>query len=154
LVSSPESEAQREKLEMCLKKEKKMKSVLFAIMSLVMVSSMASTSYAAVEENPLSITTLPDGHNILANMDGLTVYTFDVDSGSISNCYDACAKAWPPVLATPDLVPAAPIGTTVRKDGSLQITYNGMPIYLFAGDGAPGEANGDGLGGVWHIIAE
>jgi predicted lipoprotein with Yx(FWY)xxD motif len=131
-----------------------MKTVLFTIMSLVMVNALPTASFAAVEENPLPTIALPDGRNILTNIDGLTVYIFDVDNGSTSNCYDACAKAWPPVLATPDFIPAAPIGTTIRKDGSLQLTFNGMPIYLFAGDGAPGETNGDGLGGVWHIVAE
>ena len=46
----------------------------------------------------------------------------------------------------------ANLGVTTRKDGSQQLTHKGKPIYLFAGDGAPGDINGDGLGGVWHIV--
>jgi predicted lipoprotein with Yx(FWY)xxD motif len=45
------------------------------------------------------------------------------------------------------------IGTITRDDGSTQVTYNGAPLYYFAGDEAAGDSNGDGLNGVWHIAA-
>jgi len=43
----------------------------------------------------------------------------------------------------------------VSANGGLQVTDNGAPLHRFAGDPAPGEANGDGInsfGGVWHVV--
>jgi predicted lipoprotein with Yx(FWY)xxD motif len=79
----------------------------------------------------------------------MTTYTYDRDQGSVSNCYQACAKAWPPVLTTQSL--SAPLGTTTRNDGTTQVTLNGKPIYFYIGDATPADALGDGLGGVWHV---
>lgn len=84
---------------------------------------------------------------------GLSLYTFDPDTTSDSTCYDACAAHWPPALVATDgaTTISAPYGTTVRHDGSLQLTFHGDPLYTFAGDSAKGDTNGDGLGGVWHL---
>jgi predicted lipoprotein with Yx(FWY)xxD motif len=43
------------------------------------------------------------------------------------------------------------LGTIDRPDGSVQATYDGFPLYYFAGDAAPGDANGESVGGVWFI---
>ena len=86
---------------------------------------------------------------------GMTLYTFDNDSGGVSACYDDCATNWPPYLgeagATMDKE-----GWTLaaRTDGTMQWVFDGKPVYFFAGDAAAGDVNGDGLGGVWHIIGE
>jgi predicted lipoprotein with Yx(FWY)xxD motif len=131
-----------------------MKTVLFTILSMIAVGSFACNSVADNDEAPLVVQVVDDGRSVLATPEGRTVYVFDKDSGSVSNCYNACATAWPPVLAQPGVVLGASMGTTVRNDGSSQLTYEGRPIYLFAGDGGPGEINGDGIGGVWHLIVE
>ncbi|MBY0385559.1 hypothetical protein K2X05_10415 [bacterium] len=133
-----------------------MKMILFAILvtSTFIVNASYGNGAAKVDEDaPLKVTKLSDGREILTK-DGMTVYIFDNDQGSVSSCYDACAKAWPPVLAVAGEVLGESMGVTTRKDGSQQLTYDGLPIYFFAGDGAEGDINGDGLGGVWHIILE
>lgn len=131
-----------------------MKKMLFSMV--IAASLLAQASYGnneVSEEAPLKVTTLSDGRKILSK-DGLTVYTFDNDLSSESSCYDACAKAWPPVLAVAGEALGQEMGLTTRKDGTQQLTYDGAPIYFFAGDGVEGDINGDGLGGVWHIILE
>jgi predicted lipoprotein with Yx(FWY)xxD motif len=98
--------------------------------------------------------TVVNGQEILTStVNGLTAYTFDPDQPDLSNCYDGCAKAWPPILLPAGETVAAPLGVTTRKDGTEQITYDGHPIYNFANDHQAGDTKGDGLGGVWHLVA-
>jgi predicted lipoprotein with Yx(FWY)xxD motif len=84
---------------------------------------------------------------------GMTVYTYSKDTRGISNCSGACAQAWPP-YTVPSLasihVSSAINGTVsaiTRTDGSLQVTYNGMPLYFWQGDVKPGDTTGQGIGG-------
>lgn len=92
---------------------------------------------------------------ILTTSDGFTLYTFDNDTANSgeSACYDACASAWPPFPVADATVSGADgeVGTITRTDGSPQTTYNGKPLYMFSGDAAPGETNGEGVAGVWHV---
>lgn len=94
---------------------------------------------------------------ILVAENGKTLYMFTRDANGESACYDACAVNWPPLLteARPQAgegVDPAKLGTTKRKDGKLQVTYNGMPLYFWAGDSAPGDTNGQNVGGVWFVV--
>ncbi len=93
---------------------------------------------------------------ILVDGSGDTLYTFAPDAGGLSTCYGTCAKAWPPLLA-PDtiVVPAdmqSAMGATLRSDNTTQVTYGGYPLYTYIGDTAPGDTNGQGVGGVWHVV--
>lgn len=91
----------------------------------------------------------------LVDGDGLTLYTFDNDSSTVSACAGSCAETWPPVVGQPVTAIVTGIdgtfGRIERDDGAIQVTYNARPLYYFSGDGAPGETNGDGIGGVWHL---
>lgn len=86
---------------------------------------------------------------------GFTLYTFDGDlttGGSV--CNDGCATNWPPVTVA-DAMSATGVpglGTIIRDDASIQVTYLGRPLYYFAGDSAAGEANGQGAGDVWYQV--
>ncbi|HVU10257.1 MAG TPA: hypothetical protein VHD90_03225 [Phototrophicaceae bacterium] len=90
---------------------------------------------------------------------GHTLYTFDKDTAgeTASACTGDCAKAWP-VLTVPantqvvagDGVTGT-LGTLANADGSEVVTYNGVPLYTYSKDAKPGDATGDGVGGVWHI---
>uniref|UniRef100_UPI00406BCA7C COG4315 family predicted lipoprotein n=1 Tax=Pseudonocardia pini TaxID=2758030 RepID=UPI00406BCA7C len=87
--------------------------------------------------------------------DGFTVYRFESDqtSPSRSTCVADCAAKWPPVKGDgqPALqgIPSGLVGTVGRPDGTQQLTLNGWPLYRYAGDSKPGEANGEGVGGSW-----
>src|SRR6266567_6309679 len=72
---------------------------------------------------------------------GKVLYVFGADRGSTSRCYGVCATAWPPLLtrAAPLAGPgveAKLLGTTKRKNGTLQVTYNGHPLYYYSADKA------------------
>lgn len=88
--------------------------------------------------------------SLVTTKSGMTVYTFDKDEAGKSNCDDSCLAVWPAV-STAD-ISGAGIGSVTRDDGTKQATFKDKPIYLFLGDTTPGAANGDKLGGVWHVV--
>lgn len=115
-------------------------------------ASTAESSGASASTIKVSETSLGE---VLVDGDGMTLYLFTPDTGTDSTCYDACAAAWP-VLKGPgsagEGVEADDLGTTTRKDGSVQVTYYGHPLYHYAGDGAPGDVSGQDVGGKWYVV--
>ena len=98
---------------------------------------------------------------ILVDGQGRTLYLFEADKGPKSSCSGSCAAARPPLTTTGkpvagDGVSAAKLGTTRRADGTSEITYNGHPLYRFAGDTAAGQTSGqgvDGFGAEWYVLS-
>ena len=127
-----------------------------------------TTSTASSETKPapsggdgiVSAAKVGDLGTILVDSEGLTLYDFHKDKGSTSSCYGACAAAWPPLLTDGDpqaqgAAQRSMLGTTKRKDGSVQVTYNGWPLYTYVGDQGPGEANGNDFsqfGAQWYAL--
>jgi predicted lipoprotein with Yx(FWY)xxD motif len=91
---------------------------------------------------------------MLAAPDGMTLYTFDKDKAGVSACYDDCAKKWPPFLGKTGEKMPKDWALMKRADGTMQWTYDGKPTYFFAGDKKKGDAAGDGMGKMWHVIKE
>jgi predicted lipoprotein with Yx(FWY)xxD motif len=95
--------------------------------------------------------------DFLVARNGFTVYTFANDEAGVSNCADECAENWPPVTVGANIRlvggegVSGELATIERADASLQVTYNGMPLYYFAKDAAPGDATGEGAGDVWFV---
>ena len=93
----------------------------------------------------------------LTGAGGMTLYTFTKDSANTSACAGDCAGNWPPLTAAAGVTPTAASGATgalttfARADGSLQVAYDGKPLYYFANDKAAGDTNGQGIGGFWFI---
>ena len=87
---------------------------------------------------------------VLTDAKGMTLYTFDSDKGGQSACYDMCAQNWPPLMAAAGAKAEGDYGLAERKDGGMQWTYKGMPLYTWVKDGKPGDTTGDGVKGVWH----
>jgi predicted lipoprotein with Yx(FWY)xxD motif len=106
----------------------------------------------------LSMTQSPGFGTFLVGAGGRTLYTYnkDVFPGQ-SQCTGACATKWPPLVVSGDLGALAPIaaaggfGTMTRDDGRTQVTYQGQPLYYYSGDSAPGDTNGQGIGGLWQV---
>ncbi|MFJ8864446.1 SCO0930 family lipoprotein [Streptomyces sp. NPDC102473] len=96
---------------------------------------------------------------VLTDSEGFTLYRFDKDTAEppASNCEGDCAKAWPAVPAESALAAAGTeaslIGEVTRADGTKQLTVAGWPMYRYAKDTAPGDANGQGVGGTWFASA-
>lgn len=101
---------------------------------------------------------------VLVDGNGITLYVFAPDNQSgTSTCYGACANGWPPLLLPKGTtapvagkgVSTSLLGTTTRSDGTVQVTYNRWPLYLWVGDSQPGQATGQGLnnlGGLWYVL--
>jgi predicted lipoprotein with Yx(FWY)xxD motif len=87
------------------------------------------------------------------------IYLFDKEEGERSECYGACAEAWPPVLTEGDPQAAGEtdsklLGTIERDDGTTQVTYGGHPLYFYAHEG-PGQVlchNVEEFGGLWLVV--
>lgn len=109
-------------------------------------------SYDGYSITPENQITLVAGHSILTAPNGMTLYTFDNDSANVSNCYDSCAASWPPYTAADGATsPGNGFSIIDRRDGTRQWAKDGAPLYFWAGDRAPGDTTGDGVGGVWHV---
>jgi predicted lipoprotein with Yx(FWY)xxD motif len=95
---------------------------------------------------------------VVVDADGRTLYVFDNDEGSTSACEGGCADTWPPLTTEGDPtggdgVNADLLGTTDRSDGTTQVTYNGRPLYTYAADADAGDTTGQGVGGIWWVVA-
>jgi predicted lipoprotein with Yx(FWY)xxD motif len=97
---------------------------------------------------------------ILVDSKGNTLYVFLQDTGDTSTCIGDCAASWPALIAKGAVkagggggVDESLLGTSARDDGTMQVTYNGHPLYFFSGDQAPGDTNGQGIGDVWFVVS-
>ncbi len=95
----------------------------------------------------------------LVGPDGMTLYIFTQDTDGTSTCTGDCAAAWPPLTVEAGAEIEGGDGVTgelaiiERDDGTSQVTYDGMPLYFYADDAEPGDATGEGVGGVWFIAS-
>ena len=94
---------------------------------------------------------------ILVGDGGRTLYVFTKDAAGQSTCFDACANAWPALTVAAGFTPPAgvdpsAVSTVDRPDGSKQLKVGKWPLYYYSGDGAQGETNGQGVGGVWFVV--
>ena len=95
---------------------------------------------------------------ILTDVNGMTLYHYMPEKSGQVKCVDSCASLWRPFTVTAQEDPVAGPGvpgrlaTTLRPDGERQVTYDGFPLYRYRDDTIPGEASGEGLGGMWTVI--
>jgi predicted lipoprotein with Yx(FWY)xxD motif len=95
---------------------------------------------------------------IIVDGRGMSVYVFDKDvaNSGKSSCTGACLTAWPPVVAKGDAPSMSGItgkvGTITTADGTKQLTINGLPVYYFAKDSAPGDVKGQGVLNLWWVL--
>ena len=135
----------------------------------LMIAACSSTSSGGAASSATPASSVPaagssalktakiGGATVVTNAKGFTLYWFVPDTATTSKCDGSCATFWPPVKgpATAGAGVTGKLATIKRADGSAQATYNGHPLYTYAGDHAPGQATGDGLnvnGGVWHEV--
>ncbi len=132
------------------------KFVLATVLLLVTVMgslAFAYHEYLTIQENP----TLG---SYLADLEGKSLYIFtnDVAGDGNSACYGGCAGAWPPFLVGSADIQGhddflGELSVITRTDGTLQLAYNGMPLYYFAGDTKAGDITGHEVGGVWFLAS-
>lgn len=124
-------------------------------------TTVASPSATAGAVKPVVMTAMTAKFgSVLVDSKGMTLYTL-TNAGTAVACTGQCATFWPPLLlssSTPKAVGATGVtglGSTSGETGN-QVTENGLPLYRFSKDKAPGDTNGDGIssfGGVWHVVA-
>jgi predicted lipoprotein with Yx(FWY)xxD motif len=121
-------------------------------------SSPASGSPAAAGTVVIGTRSTSIG-TVLTNASGKTLYWFAIDTPTTSKCNGTCASYWPPVIGTPQAGSGVSLsgsfGTIKRSDGTTQATYDGHPLYTYAGDTAPGMTGGNGKnlsGGLWWAM--
>jgi predicted lipoprotein with Yx(FWY)xxD motif len=133
------------------------KTKLTAYLALVCTAALAVAAFASASTSTISLRKTAVGKVIVAK-DGRTVYLFTADKGKTSRCYGQCASFWPPLIAGHPTVGAglkrSLLGTTKRRDGKLQVTYGGHPLYYFAQDKKAGDIHGQAFvhfGGTWWV---
>ena len=95
------------------------------------------------------------GKQVLTDAKGMTLYIWVKDAVGVSNCYDKCATAWPPVLVDASTAVTGDFTLVDRKDTDKKVVaYKGWPLYLWIKDAKPGDVTGDGVGGTWHTAVE
>jgi predicted lipoprotein with Yx(FWY)xxD motif len=136
------------------------KALTVGVTLALVAAGLAVASAVAMTEGPaLTLHKTPYG-KVLFDGKSRALYLFGRDKTSKSTCYGSCAKAWPPYIVTHKPrggagVKTSLIGTTRRKDGKLQVTYGGHPVYRYQGD-PKGKANCQGVnnsGGVWLVVS-
>jgi predicted lipoprotein with Yx(FWY)xxD motif len=95
---------------------------------------------------------IPGIGTVLVDSQGLTLYRLTTDTSTKTTCTGSCAQLWPPLLTTSGTPTSPPgvsrrFGTLMRPDAGSQITFDEMPLYTYAGDAQPGQANGQGIEG-------
>ena len=143
-----------------LERRVKMSKVkLTVFVTLIAAGVLATAALASTKTSTIALKSTAVG-KVLVGANGRTLYLFTADKGKTSACYGQCAGYWPPLFAAKPSVGAglkAPLlGTTKRKDGKLQVTYAGHPLYFFAQDKKAGQVNGQGFvhfGGSWWVVS-
>jgi predicted lipoprotein with Yx(FWY)xxD motif len=133
-------------------------SVWLMILALSSLAFTVSLQGAAPGDATVQVSKDANLGDILTDGKGMTLYLFTKDQANVSNCYDQCAVSWPPLLVAAGKDASAGQGVTgklgaiERKDGSRQVTYNGLPLYYFAKDTKAGDTTGQNVGKVWFIV--
>jgi predicted lipoprotein with Yx(FWY)xxD motif len=130
-----------------------------AVVALVAGFVLAAAAVASTSRSTISLRGTAVGKVLVAG-NGRTLYLFTHDKGKTSTCYGQCAAFWPPLMATRPTVgaglKASLLGTTKRRNGKLQVTYRGHPLYFFAQDKKAGDIHGQGFvhfGGAWWVVS-
>jgi predicted lipoprotein with Yx(FWY)xxD motif len=117
-------------------------------------SSSNSTGSAVIKT--ATVTVNGTSQTILTNMQGMTLYYFKPDSATTVACTGQCVTTWPPLLLQGNGTPTSTTSlsgtlSAVNDGNGMQIEYNGHPLYIFSGDTAAGQTNGEGIGGQWFV---
>jgi predicted lipoprotein with Yx(FWY)xxD motif len=91
--------------------------------------------------------------SVIVDAQGRTLYRFTAEAQGVPVCTGECVGTWPPALASSATGLPEHVATVKRPDGGkLQLTYDGHPLYRYAGDQTQADANGEGVGGQWYVV--
>ena len=119
--------------------------------AIVEVTSLPASGVFAQAMAPAKTADTSKGKT-LVDAKGMTLYTFEKDSGGKSACNGQCAMSWPPLKAEAGAKASGDWTLVTRDDGSSQWAYKSKPVYTWIKDTKPGDVTGDGmLNGAWHV---
>ncbi|MBI3548219.1 MAG: hypothetical protein HY078_04105 [Elusimicrobia bacterium] len=126
------------------------------LLAAVAAAALATSARAADKPAAKKGTGAPGAFKggMLVDKKGMTLYTFDQDQGGKSACNGPCAKNWPPLKAGPKAADMGDWTVVAREDGSKQWAFKGKPVYTWNMDKKAGDATGDGVKGVWHVVKD
>jgi predicted lipoprotein with Yx(FWY)xxD motif len=137
--------------------------LVLAVMVVAMAGvgvAMAATKSTSAKNGTVKTAKVGKFGTVLVAANGMTLYRYTPDKKNVSVCNGACASYWPPLLVKGTAKPtvgsgasAGLIGTTMRTGGAEQVTYAGFPLYYYAGDKKPGQANGQGFQKTWYVVS-
>ncbi len=122
------------------------------------LAATTATGSSSAANAAVKITRVQGFGLFLTDNAGRTLYAYAKDAKDTSSCTGKCLQNWPPFIAA--AIPQAPSNINAslltlfkRPDGTLQVEYDGHPLYYFAGDKNPGDIKGQGIGNVWHVLS-
>ena len=125
------------------------------IYAMCVVLSIALAGVALADNHAVKLSEKSGAGKFFTDSKGMTLYIFKKDSPGKSAFEGPCVGKWPLYdrenVSVPEGVAAGDFGTITREDGKRQTTYKGWPLYYYAGDKAPGDALGHGIGNVWFV---
>jgi predicted lipoprotein with Yx(FWY)xxD motif len=133
--------------------------LLAVLLGVSLATALTAATYGKGKApTTLDVGTIGGAQRIVTNSKGYTLYWFGLDTATTSACYSTCEAYWHPVVGTPVAGPGltGALGTIRRTDGSVQVTYEGHPLYTYVGDSGPGQNHGNGVtlnGGSWYQMA-
>jgi len=146
-----------------------LKNTIFALLVIGVIAFSGCTGNKTTSEvNGTTTTTQEPVYDIsiyenqllgemLIDREGRTLYVYERDEAYKSNCYDLCETNWPPFFLDKNVaIPAeleGDIETIIRDNGKKQLTYKGMPLYIYINDLNPGDMKGQGINGAWMAAA-
>jgi len=119
------------------------------------VSASGSSSVSASGSGTVKLDTakVQGVGTVLVGQDGHTVYLFTNDTGSTSTCTGSCESTWPGVISAGQPPASGAVDDSkVGTNAAGQVTYDGHPLYYYSGDTKAGQANGQGIGGIWFAV--
>jgi predicted lipoprotein with Yx(FWY)xxD motif len=128
---------------------------LLAVSALLAACGSGSSSSGASATTPTVVAsaTKPKVGAVIVDAQGRTLYRFTAEAEGLPVCTGACVGTWSPALAATASGLPRHVATVKRPDGGkLQLTYDGHPLYRYAGDRSKADANGDGVGGQWYVV--
>jgi predicted lipoprotein with Yx(FWY)xxD motif len=121
-------------------------------------ADQAATTEAENEVGEYTVSTADtDLGTILVDGEGKTLYGFTVDTAGTPTCSGGCATNWPAYKVdgepmVDESLDASVFTTVAAVDGGMQLKAGDWPLYTYSGDSAPGDTNGQGVGGVWFVV--
>jgi predicted lipoprotein with Yx(FWY)xxD motif len=128
-----------------------------ATASIVLALAVAGAPLASAQGGTAVVLRKVSLGKVLTTSTNFVLYVYTPDGKNKSHCYNACSARWLPLLTTgkPSVgagLKKALLSTTKRKDGTIQVTYHGHPLYTFTGDTAALQTNGEGVSGNWYVL--